>query len=175
MSVNETLGFLMLLSMVAVIFIGFPISFTLLFLALVFGGVGLGWNQTFNLAYLQIWGTMKDEIFPAVPLFIFMGFMTEQAGLMERLFGALRSLLAPVRGALYLAVLFSISIDDFLYAISIDERSSSGAWTPILWPLRGVIPLTAFMLFVQGISELMKSLWAWRTGVFLTVHEKIEV
>jgi TRAP-type mannitol/chloroaromatic compound transport system permease large subunit len=96
--------------MVAVIFIGFPISFTLLFLALVFGGFGLGWEQTFNLAYLQIWGTMKDEIFPAVPLFIFMGFMTEQAGLMERLFGALRSLLAPVRGSLYLAVLLTATI-----------------------------------------------------------------
>ena len=74
-----------------------------------------------------------------------------------------------------MAVLFFISIDDFFHAVSIDERSSSGAWTPILWPLRGVIPLAALMLFVQGISELMKSLWAWRTGEFLTVHEKIEV
>ena len=74
-----------------------------------------------------------------------------------------------------MVVLFFISIDDFFYSISIDERSSSGAWTPILWPLRGVIPLTFFMLFLQGISELMKSLWAWRTGEFLTVHEKIEV
>jgi TRAP-type mannitol/chloroaromatic compound transport system permease small subunit len=74
-----------------------------------------------------------------------------------------------------MAVLFYISIDDFLYSVSIDERSSSGAWTPILWPLRGVIPLTAFMLALQGISELMKSLWAWRTGQFLTRHEKIEV
>ena len=53
---------------------------------------------------------MKDEIFPAVPLFIFMGFMTEQAGLMERLFGALRSLLAAVRGSLYLAVLLTATI-----------------------------------------------------------------
>jgi len=74
-----------------------------------------------------------------------------------------------------MAVLFFISIDDFLYSVSIDERASSGAWTPVLWPLRGVIPLAAFMLFVQGISELMKSLWAWRTGEFLTKHEKIEV
>jgi TRAP-type mannitol/chloroaromatic compound transport system permease small subunit len=74
-----------------------------------------------------------------------------------------------------MAVLFFISIDDFLYSVSINERSSSGAWTPILWPLRGVIPLTAFMLFLQGISELMKSLWAWRTGEFLTQQEKIEV
>lgn len=74
-----------------------------------------------------------------------------------------------------MVVLFFISIDDFLYSVSINERSSSGAWTPILWPLRAVIPLTAFMLFLQGISELMKSLWAWRTGEFLTRHEKIEV
>jgi TRAP-type mannitol/chloroaromatic compound transport system permease small subunit len=72
-------------------------------------------------------------------------------------------------------VLFYISVDDFLYSVSIDERGSSGAWTPVLWPLRGVIPLAAFMLFLQGISELMKSLWAWRTGEFLTRHEKIEV
>ena len=110
MSGGEALGFLMLLGMIGVIFIGFPISFTLLFLALVFGGVGLGWEQTFNLAYVQIWGTMKDEIFPAVPLFIFMGFMTEQAGLMERLFGALRTLLAGVRGSLYLAVILTATI-----------------------------------------------------------------
>ncbi len=110
MGLSEALGFVMLLGMVAVIFIGFPISFTLLFLALVFGGLGLGWEQTFNLAYLQIWGTMKDEIFPAVPLFIFMGFMTEQAGLMERLFGALRSLLASLRGSLYLAVILTATI-----------------------------------------------------------------
>ena len=74
-----------------------------------------------------------------------------------------------------MAVLFFISIDDFLYSMSINERSSSGAWTPLLWPLRGVVPLAAFMLFVQGISELLKSLWAWRSGQFLSRHEKIEV
>jgi TRAP-type mannitol/chloroaromatic compound transport system permease large subunit len=110
MSLNEILGLIMLFGMIGVIFIGFPISFTLLFLGIVFGGIGLGWQQTFDLSYLQIWGTMKDEILPAVPLFIFMGYMTEQAGLMERLFGALRSLLAPVRGSLYLAVILTATI-----------------------------------------------------------------
>jgi TRAP-type mannitol/chloroaromatic compound transport system permease small subunit len=74
-----------------------------------------------------------------------------------------------------MVVLFYISVDDFLYSISINERGSSGAWTPVLWPLRAVIPLSAFLLFLQGISELMKSLWAWRTGAFLSRHEKIEV
>jgi TRAP-type mannitol/chloroaromatic compound transport system permease large subunit len=110
MGFNEVLGLIMLIGMIGVIFIGFPISFTLLFLALIFGGIGLGWEQTFNLGYLQIWGTMKDEIFPAVPLFIFMGYMTEQAGLMERLFGALRSILASLRGSLYLAVILTATI-----------------------------------------------------------------
>jgi len=110
MSGEQILGLVMLLGMITTIFIGFPISFTLLFLGLVFGGFGLGWEQTFNLSYLQIWGLMKDEVFPAVPLFIFMGFMTEQAGLMERLFGALRNVLAPVRGSLYLAVILTATI-----------------------------------------------------------------
>ena len=110
MNANEILGLVMLVSMLGVIFIGFPISLTLLFLAFVFGSIGIGPDQTFNLAYLQIWGTMKDDILPAVPLFIFMGYMTEQAGLMERLFIALRHLLAPVRGALYLAVILTATI-----------------------------------------------------------------
>ncbi len=110
MSGLEILGLLMMLGMITVIFIGFPIAFTLLFIALLFGSIGLGPNQTFGLAYLQIWGTMKDDILPAVPLFVFMGYMMEQAGLMERLFLALRNLLAPLRGSLYLAVLLTATI-----------------------------------------------------------------
>jgi tripartite ATP-independent transporter DctM subunit len=45
-----------------------------------------------------------------VPLFVFMGFITEQAGLMERLFTAFRLLLAPVRGALYLVVILTSTV-----------------------------------------------------------------
>ncbi len=110
MTGNEILGLIMLASMISLIFVGFPISFTLLFIALVFGSIGLGVDLTFNLAYLQIWGFMKDDILPAVPLFIFMGFMVEQAGLMKRLFEALRNILAPVPGSLYLAVLLTATI-----------------------------------------------------------------
>ncbi len=99
MSYQEIVGLIMLFSMISVIFVGFPISFTLLFLAIVFGSIGLDTAMTFNLAYIQIWGTMKDDILPAVPLFIFMGYMTERAGLMERLFKAVRNLLAPVCAA----------------------------------------------------------------------------
>jgi tripartite ATP-independent transporter DctM subunit len=109
MTVNELLGMVMLVMMLGVIFIGFPISFTLLILALAFGYVGLG-ESVFDLAYLQIIGILKTEEFVAVPLFIFMGYLTEQAGLMERLFRAFRDLLAPVRGALYVGVILTATV-----------------------------------------------------------------
>jgi TRAP-type mannitol/chloroaromatic compound transport system permease small subunit len=74
-----------------------------------------------------------------------------------------------------MVVLFYISIDDFFYSMSINERSNATAWQPIIWPLRGVIPLSCALMFIQGISEVMKSLYAARTGKFLVHHEKIEI
>jgi len=109
MSPDALLGLVMLLVMIGAIFIGFPISFTLLFLALSFGYFGLG-GTVFDLAYLQTIGMMKEELLAAVPLFIFMGFITEQAGLMERLFSAFRMLLAPVRGALFAVVILTATV-----------------------------------------------------------------
>ena len=103
------LGLVMLLVMLGAIFIGFPISFTLLFLALTFGYFGLG-HVVFDLAYFQTIGMMKEELLAAVPLFIFMGFLTEQAGLMERLFHAFRMLLAPIRGALFAVVILTATV-----------------------------------------------------------------
>jgi len=74
-----------------------------------------------------------------------------------------------------MAVLFYISIDDFMYSMSINERSNTTSWQPIIWPLRAVIPLSCALMFIQGISETLKSLHAARTGQFLVHHEKIEV
>ena len=109
MTGGALLGLVMLVVMVGAIFIGFPISFTLLFLALSFGYFGLG-DMVMSLAYFQTIGMMKEELFAAVPLFIFMGFITEQAGLMERLFTAFRMLLAPVRGALFAVVILTATV-----------------------------------------------------------------
>ena len=91
MTTEILIGLVMLIVMIGAIFIGIQISFTLLFLALAFGYLALG-RVVFDLAYFQTIGLMKEEVFAAVPLFIFMGFITEQAGLMERLFSALRML-----------------------------------------------------------------------------------
>ncbi len=109
MTAEALVGLVMLLVLLGAIFIGVPISFTLLFLALAFGYFGMG-ATVFDLAYFQIIGLMKEELLAAVPLFIFMGFITEQAGLMERLFRAFRLLLAPMRGSLYLVVILTSTV-----------------------------------------------------------------
>src|SRR5687767_1207126 len=109
MTLDAFIGLVMLLVLLGAIFIGVPISFTLLFLAFAFGYVGMG-HTVFDLAYFQTIGMMKEELLAAVPLFIFMGFITEQAGLMERLFQAFRMLLAPVRGALFLVVILTATV-----------------------------------------------------------------
>ena len=105
----EMLGVIMLTLMIFVIFIGFPIAFTLLLLSLVFGYIGLG-NTTFYLMVFQTIGMMKEEVLAAVPLFIFMGYITEQAGLMERLFRVLQLIMAPLRGSLYVAVILTATV-----------------------------------------------------------------
>lgn len=74
-----------------------------------------------------------------------------------------------------MAILCYMSIDELAYAWSIGERSTLTAWQPVLWPLRAVVPLAAGLLFLQGVSELMKGLWAARTGSLFVHHEKIEI
>ncbi len=106
---NELFGIFMLAVMLGVIFIGFPISFTLIMVGLVFGYIGLG-KMVFDLMVFQTFGMMQEEVLAAVPLFIFMGFITEQAGLMERLFKALRDILAPLKGSLYIGVILTATI-----------------------------------------------------------------
>ena len=105
----ELLGLIMLAMLIWVIFIGFPIAFTLLFLAMAFGWLGMG-NRVFDLSYFQTLGLMKEGVLAAVPLFIFMGYVVEQAGLMERLFRAFQVILAPLRGSLYLGVILTATV-----------------------------------------------------------------
>jgi|TARA_B100000446_G_scaffold35318_1_gene30953 tripartite ATP-independent transporter DctM subunit len=100
-----TLGFILVAVMLFAIFIGFPISFTLIFLGFVFGYLGFG-PLVFYLMTLQFSMVMTEQALAAVPLFVFMGIMMEQAGLMERLFSSVQLMLSRVKGSLYYAVLF---------------------------------------------------------------------
>lgn len=100
----EMLGLLLLGSLLLLILLGFPIAFTLLFVAMVVGYMGIG-MQVFNLMMVQVERTMGMALLAAIPLFVFMGLALERAGLMERLFLAFQMLFARLRGSLYLAVM----------------------------------------------------------------------
>jgi tripartite ATP-independent transporter DctM subunit len=106
----EIIGIVMIAVMLLAIFVGFPISFTLIFLGIVFGAWGFGAKLVFYLMTLQFNNVMLEQTLAAVPLFVFMGIMMEQAGLMERLFRAVQLMLASMRGSLYIAVLFVSTI-----------------------------------------------------------------
>ncbi len=107
---KPVIGMIMLGAMLFSIFIGFPISFTLIFLGFVFMTWGGNSKLAFFLLTLQVNSTMLDDQLVAVPLFIFMGIMMEQAGLMERLFNAVQMMMSRTRGALFIAVLFVSTI-----------------------------------------------------------------
>ena len=107
---KPTIGLIMLAAMIFVIFIGFPISFTLIFLAFVFGIWGSNFKLTTLLMTLNTNSTMLNDQLMAVPLFILMGIVMEAAGLMERLFSSIQMIMARVRGSLYIAVLIVSTI-----------------------------------------------------------------
>ena len=107
---KSTIGLIMLAAMIFVIFIGFPISFTLIFLAFVFGIWGANFKLTTLLMTLNTNSTMLNDQLMAVPLFILMGIVMEAAGLMERLFASIQMIMARVRGSLYIAVLIVSTI-----------------------------------------------------------------
>ena len=104
------IGLIMLVAMLFVIFIGFPISFTLIFLAFVFGIWGDNILKTTFIFTLNTNSTMLNDQLMAVPLFILMGIVMEQAGLMERLFGSIQNIMSRIRGSLFIAVLIVSTI-----------------------------------------------------------------
>src|SRR5210317_485063 len=93
----------MFLALTILLMVGFPVTFTLLGVALTFGMIGFGWDF-FNLLPLRIWGRMTNVTLAAVPLFVFMGVMLERSGLAEELLDTMGLLFGRIRGGLAISV-----------------------------------------------------------------------
>ena len=106
---SELVGILSLVVLFGAIFIGFPIAFTLIVVSLGFGWLVLG-KVVVNLMVLQTFAVMRDPTLASIPFFLFMGYLLERAGLMERLFLGFQMMFAGLRGSLYLAVLVTATI-----------------------------------------------------------------
>lgn len=93
----------MFLALTILLMAGFPVTFTLMGTALVFGLIGFGWDF-FNLLPLRIWGVMTNVTLLAVPLFVFMGVMLERSGLAEELLDTMGLAFGRLRGGLAISV-----------------------------------------------------------------------
>jgi TRAP-type mannitol/chloroaromatic compound transport system permease small subunit len=68
-----------------------------------------------------------------------------------------------------------ISIDDAMHSYVTGERSQESLWRAIMWPFRAVIPLSAFLFMIQGVSETLKCVYQIRFGREFQHREKLEV
>jgi len=105
----EILGLVLIGVLFLVILAGFPISFTLIFLATAFGYYGLG-ERVFYLMTYQYFSTMMETVLAAVALFTFMGYVLESSGLMGRLFHAIQLAFGRRHGSLYIATIFTATL-----------------------------------------------------------------
>ncbi|MFO1053286.1 MAG: TRAP transporter large permease subunit [Planctomycetota bacterium] len=107
---TDPLGPLMFVTVFLLIFVGFPVAFTLGGVALVFAALGVagGWfsGEYLSLFPERVFGVMKNEVLLAVPFFVCMGTMLERSKLAEDLLRTIGLLFGPMRGGLALAVVF---------------------------------------------------------------------
>ncbi|WP_404295501.1 TRAP transporter large permease subunit [Halomonas sp.] len=85
---SSYLALLMFPALMTFIIAGFPIAFSMIVVASLFGMIQFGDVAAYQLL-TKIEDTASNSILAAVPLFIFMGAMLERSGIAERLFGAI--------------------------------------------------------------------------------------
>src|SRR3990172_6886507 len=105
---DQILAGLMFAGMIAFLFFGFPVAFSLIFTGLFFGmaGAALGVLHLnfFEILPLRIWGTMTNFTLTPVPLFVFMGVALEKSGLAEELLETMALLFGALRGGIAISV-----------------------------------------------------------------------
>ena len=57
-----------------------------------------------------------------------------------------------------MAVFLKLGAEYFWKSFQQNERIVTSPWLPIVWPFKLVMPVTALLLILQGVSELIKSL-----------------
>ena len=95
----EWLTILLFGSMVVVIFLGLPLSFTIGGIAVVFAFFFLGESTLYVFAQ-GVYRQLINFIFVALPLFIFMGNMLERSGIADDLYQMFYEWMGPIRGGL---------------------------------------------------------------------------
>jgi len=106
----ELLGMIMLGLLCIAIFVGYPTAITLLGLGFFFGMAGFGWERVSNLMVSRYFFVMSNDVLIPVCLFIFMGYVVERSGILERLFHSIQVASGAVKGSLHYTVLATCTI-----------------------------------------------------------------
>lgn len=108
MPLDQVLAALMFAGMIAFLFFGFPVAFSLTFTGLFFGIIAVALDifnaNFFDILPLRIWGTMTNFTLLAVPLFVFMGVALEKSGLAEELLETMALLFGKLKGGIAISV-----------------------------------------------------------------------
>ena len=108
---------IMFASLVLVLLVGYPVSFSLAAVGIGFfalgvelapysgGAIHLDWAQIAALPE-NVYGIMQRDTLLAIPFFTFMGLILERSGMAEDLLDTIGQLFGPVRGGLAYAVIF---------------------------------------------------------------------
>lgn len=74
-------------------------------------------------------------------------------------------------------VFLKVGWDFFYKSFHHGEVIISSPWMPIIWPLKMALPISIFLMVLQGLSETIKSYYAWRHGQFYWAkkeHDSVE-
>jgi tripartite ATP-independent transporter DctM subunit len=108
---------LMLGLFIVVIFLGFPIAFTLMAMGIFFGyyayylpGQEIWDNRIFYLFTQNTFSVMNNDVLISIPLFLFMGYIIERANILDRLFHSLQIGLRFLPGSMAVAALITCAL-----------------------------------------------------------------
>ncbi|MFA7416357.1 MAG: TRAP transporter large permease subunit [Rhizobium sp.] len=137
---DPQVALMMLGLFIFVVFLGFPIAYTLMALGIGFGyyayfdagrmwraydrlAEGAGWwdsttlwleglfnNRIFDLFINQTFTVMSNEVLTAIPLFLFMGYIVERANIVDRLFSTLNIASKNMPGSMGVAALVTCAL-----------------------------------------------------------------
>jgi TRAP-type mannitol/chloroaromatic compound transport system permease small subunit len=74
-----------------------------------------------------------------------------------------------------MAFLLYYGFQESSHSWSIGETSDASPWRPIVYPFKTGIPVTALLLIIQGFGEVLKSVYAIRTGRLWVKREMMEI
>jgi tripartite ATP-independent transporter DctM subunit len=116
MPANEWIALAMFVSFILLLFLGFPVAWTLAGISIVFTVIGIVASVDFGVANIaidwsytslvvdRIWDLMKNWVLVALPLFVFMGLMLDRAGIADKMLLSFSKLFGKIGGGMAVTV-----------------------------------------------------------------------